>query len=62
MNVCPFSSEILSNKTECWKGTNSKGVCTISSVSNGVRQDWLACPHRVIHTNIVKDTWRSCWN
>lgn len=54
--VCPFLSEMLLNKALCWKATNSKGVCTISSVSNGSRQDWLACPHRVIHTNIVKES------
>ena len=55
-DTCPFLSEMLSRKTDCWKATNSKGVCTISSVSNGLRQDWLACPHRVIHTNIVKES------
>jgi DNA modification methylase len=55
-NVCPFLTQMLPDRTECWKGPNSKGVCTISSVSNGRRQDWLACPHRVIHTNIVKES------
>jgi len=54
--VCPFLSEVQNRRTECWKATNSKGVCTISSVSNGKRQDWLACPHRVIHTTIVKES------
>jgi DNA modification methylase len=55
-NVCPFLSEALSQRTECWKSANSKGVCTISSVSNRARQDWLVCPHRVIHTDIVKES------
>ncbi|MGH6834898.1 MAG: DNA methyltransferase [Methylocella sp.] len=55
-NICPFLTEMLSHKTECWKSANSKGVCTISSTSNGFRQDWLVCPHRVIHTNIVKES------
>ena len=62
-NVCPFLSEMLSAKIECWKSTNSKGVCTISSASNRVgtparrvRQDWLVCPHRVIHTDLVKES------
>jgi DNA modification methylase len=53
---CPFLSEVLSKRVECWKTANSKGVCTISSPSNGVRQDWLVCPHRVIHTNIVRES------
>jgi DNA modification methylase len=52
--VCPFLSEMLAERVACWKAANSKGVCTISSASNGVRQDWLVCPHRVIHTDIVK--------
>ncbi|HTW69190.1 MAG TPA: DNA methyltransferase [Acetobacteraceae bacterium] len=55
-DVCPFLTEALARKTECWKSANSKGVCTISSVSNRTRQDWLVCPHRVIHTDIVKES------
>jgi len=62
-DVCPFLTEMLSRRTECWKSSNSKGVCTISSSSNRagsparkVRQDWLVCPHRVIHTNLVKES------
>jgi len=62
-NVCPFLTEMQSAKTECWKRANSKGVCTISSASNRagtparrVRQDWLVCPHRVIHTDLVKES------
>ena len=53
-DLCPFLTEILAERTTCWKSPNSKGVCTISSASNGTRQDWLVCPHRVIHTEIVK--------
>lgn len=62
-NVCPFLTEMQFAKTECWKRANSKGVCTISSPSNHagtpprrVRQDWLVCPHRVIHTDLVKES------
>ena len=62
-NVCPFLTEMQSAKTECWKSANSKGVCTINSASNRagtpprrVRQDWLVCPHRVIHTDLVKES------
>jgi len=38
---CPFLSNILNSTTACVKNENSYGVCTISSCSNGVRQDWL---------------------
>jgi DNA modification methylase len=55
-NQCPFLTRMLSVRTDCWKSPNSKGVCTISAVSNGLRQDWLACPHRVIHTGIVRES------
>ncbi|MBS1853939.1 MAG: site-specific DNA-methyltransferase [Acidobacteria bacterium] len=54
---CPFLTAILRQQTRCVKNENSLGVCTISSSSNGVRQDWLACPYRVIDSRIVR---RSC--
>ncbi len=54
---CPFLTDALHRSTACVKATNSKGVCTISSVSNGPRQDWLVCPLRVINSDIVS---RSC--
>lgn len=51
---CPFLSNVLHRLTPCVKGENSSGVCTISSVSNGPRQDWLVCPYRVINSEIVR--------
>jgi site-specific DNA-methyltransferase (adenine-specific) len=53
-NQCPFLSSVQKRPCECVKNENSKGVCTISSSSNGTRQDWLACPYRVIDSAIVK--------
>jgi len=47
----------MRQQTRCVKNENSLGVCTISSNSNGARQDWLACPYRVIDSRIVR---RSC--
>ncbi|MGW3371716.1 hypothetical protein [Streptomyces hydrogenans] len=37
------------------KQKNSKGVCTISSTSNGERQDWLACPFRALDVPMLHD-------
>lgn len=54
---CPFLSEVLHNESKCVKNANSSGVCTVSSVSNGPRQDWLVCPYRVISSDIVR---RAC--
>ena len=51
---CPFLSKVLHRSTSCVKNTNSTGVCTVSSISNGARQDWLVCPYRVISSNIVR--------
>ncbi len=50
---CPFLSGVLHKATSCVKAANAKGVCTISSTSNGQRQDWLVCPFRVIDSKIV---------
>lgn len=52
---CPFLSSSLASETKCVKNENSLGVCTISSTSNGKRQDWLACPYRVIDTVLVAE-------
>lgn len=52
-NKCPFLSDVLHHPANCVKNENSKGVCTISSSSNGARQDWLVCPYRVISSSIV---------
>lgn len=54
---CPFLTNILKTASGCVKTENSLGVCSISSSSNGPRQDWLVCPYRVIDSEIVK---RSC--
>ena len=51
---CPFLSDVLRDSTKCIKNENSLGVCTISSISNGSRQDWLVCPYRVIDSDIVR--------
>lgn len=51
--VCPFLSDVQRRSTACVKNANSAGVCTVSSTSNGRRQDWLVCPYRVINSDIV---------
>lgn len=53
--TCPFLSTVLRSPTKCVKNENSLGVCTINTASNGPRQDWLACPYRVIDSGIVTD-------
>jgi len=45
---CPILSTAKGTSTECVKNEKpgSRGVCTISSASNGPRQDWVVCPYR----------------
>ncbi len=52
---CPFLSRATVQETTCVKPPNSTGVCTISSGSNGPRQDWLVCPHRVLGSALLDD-------
>lgn len=66
--LCPFLSGALEHPTTCVKTARGfdgpTGVCTVSSDSNGQRQDWLACPHRTLDqpftllTASVRTTYR----
>jgi len=53
--LCPFLSGIQRERTQCIKGENSFGVCTINSLGVDTRKDWLVCPYRVIDSAIVKN-------
>ena len=55
---CPFLSDITRQDCECTKAVASKGVCTISSPSNGKRQDWLVCPNRALVAEILETVGR----
>lgn len=50
--LCPFISIATGLERQCIKSGRGYdepvGVCTISSDSNGLRQDWLACPYRTL--------------
>jgi hypothetical protein len=55
---CPFISEATGETHTCVKRPNSQGVCTISSHSNGSRQDWLVCPFRALDLDMLEDASR----
>ncbi|GGL19088.1 hypothetical protein Sme01_36200 [Sphaerisporangium melleum] len=55
---CPFLSDLTGELRDCVKPLRSHGVCTISSVSNGPRQDWLVCPIRALDSNLLEDAAR----
>lgn len=59
MGLCPFLSDETGHDRECVKAPNSKGVCTVSSVSKSHgRQDWLVCPIRALDTPLLEDVVR----
>lgn len=49
---CPFITAATSQVSPCAKQGRT-GVCTISSPSNGPRQEWLACPFRILDTHFT---------
>jgi hypothetical protein len=51
---CPFLSESTGAKTICIKTESSKGVCSINSPSNGLRQDWVVCPYRAFDLELMQ--------
>jgi hypothetical protein len=55
---CPFLSRATNENRPCIKAANAKGVCTISSLSNGPRQDWLVCPYRALSNELVSRATR----
>lgn len=55
---CPFLTTIKGQDQACVKNEKSKGVCTISTCSNGPRQDWVACPYRILNPDLVASIGR----
>ena len=53
--ACPFLTDVTAETHSCVKRPASKGVCTISSTSNGRRQDWLVCPFRALDLDLLHD-------
>jgi len=59
---CPFLSTAFRTDHPCiklhkegpGKTGNSEGVCTISSTSNGPRQDWIVCPVRALDDDLLE--------
>lgn len=65
--ACPFLTAATSEPSACVKmakdWTEPYGVCTISSDSNGTRQDWIACPYRTFdqHFTLLETTVRAAY-
>ncbi|MHA6762009.1 PDDEXK family nuclease [Streptacidiphilus sp. PAMC 29251] len=62
---CPFLTTALGSSQRCVKSDehdpakrNSAGVCTISSTSNKIRQDWLVCPFRALDERLMQQMVR----
>lgn len=52
---CPFLSLATGESRQCIKAEASRGVCTISSASNGIRQDWVVCPYRAFDRGLMQE-------
>lgn len=59
---CPFLSDATNEHRLCIKAEAARGVCTISSVSNGPRQDWLVCPYRALSDSLVTQATRQLFS
>jgi hypothetical protein len=55
---CPFLSQATGEAQKCIKSETSLGICSISSCSNGPRQDWLVCPYRALDNSLFEDVAR----
>lgn len=55
---CPFLSAATGTDRTCIKNQKSRGVCSVSCVSNGPRQDWLVCPYRALRPDVVNGAIR----
>ncbi len=53
--LCPFLSDAKGEPQQCVKSDAARGVCTISTLSHGERQDWLVCPYRALDPNLVNN-------
>lgn len=56
---CPFLSNVTGENRRCIKSEASKGVCTINSLSNGRREDWLVCPYRSFGPELIGSAVRT---
>ncbi|MGW5173346.1 hypothetical protein ACWERY_03145 [Streptomyces sp. NPDC004082] len=45
---CPFLSSATAEDRACVKAETSRGVCTVSTVVDAERYDWLVCPNRAL--------------
>lgn len=55
---CLFLTDATGEPRKCVKAEAARGVCTISSLSNGSRQDWLVCPYRALNDDLVSNSIR----
>ena len=58
---CPFLTRALERPTTCIKNPNSRGVCTITTTRDDMR-DWIVCPYRVLEPQIVHEVARKIFS
>jgi hypothetical protein len=50
---CPFLTASIGAPSSCIKAVNSRGVCTINTLQNQERADWLVCPIRALDASLI---------
>jgi hypothetical protein len=55
---CPFLSRVTDEHRQCIKNENSQGVCTINTLTESGRRDWLVCPYRALDPRLLDETVR----
>ena len=58
---CPFLTRALEHPTTCIKNRNSRGVCTITTTKDSIR-DWIVCPYRVLEPHIIHEVARKIFS
>ncbi|MFD3683902.1 hypothetical protein ACFWTE_03625 [Nocardiopsis sp. NPDC058631] len=55
---CPFLSLATGEQKTCTKREEARGVCTVSTVVDTERHDWLVCPSRALDPNFMEQAAR----
>jgi hypothetical protein len=51
---CPFLTSALTVDKTCVKAATARGVCTVSTIVDGARYDWLVCQHRALDPTFME--------
>lgn len=56
--LCPFLSQATGDERRCIKPAASLGVCTVNTLCDAGRRDWLVCPYRAFDPALLNNAIR----